>query len=595
MKTLWRLKDYSFRYGWRLAISYLCMLVGLTMVLTIPMLIGTTIDDILESGLTSTAAMMAVVILALGIGRGVLRYIQNWMSESAAHMAVYDLRNDYYHSLLNSSFHYHGQQRVGQMMSIGTSDIEAVQQFMSMGILQVVNMFVFMGIVVGVMLAIDWQLALISLAGLYIWLFRAYQGRIAGGDLWERVQRRTAGLTTILQESLVSIKIVRAFGIQQSAISRFERSSGALSDELYEAHRYHTSRAGTLYAIYGVGLAVMLWYGMNRISAGEITPGHLATFILLLEVYLEPFRAGLHHILSTYRVIAAGERVLSAMDAAEIEQDAALIDGQMADRVSGPVEFEGVSAEYERGVPVVHDLRFEIRPDELVVILGAAASGKSTIANLIPRFYEISEGRITVDGQDTRDIPTPVLRRSVGIVLQDPFMFAGTIRDNIAFGRSDAGMDEIEEAARIAHIHDFVSQLPLGYETVIGERGITLSGGQRQRISIARVVVQNPPILIFDDSTSNVDFETEHQIQEALSRISSGKSTLIVTHRVSTARIADRILVLDGGRIVEQGRYEDLLHGGGHFAHLHDIQSATLIEDVLVEGAARPSLQQDEF
>ena len=347
-------------------------------------------------------------------------------------------------------------------------------------------------------------------------------------------------------------------------------------------------------AIYYLGLAVMLWYGMNQISAGNITAGHLATFILLLEVSTEPFRAGLYPLLNTYRVIAAGGRVLSVIDRAETEQDWPDSEGEQIERVSGPVEFVGVSAEYEPGVPVVRGLEFEIRPDELVGILGAAASGKSTIANLIPRFFEVSDGRITVDGEDIRNIPTPVLRRSIGIVLQDPFMFAGTIRDNIAFGRSDLSMDEIEEAARIAHIHDFVTQLPLGYETVIGERGVTLSGGQRQRISIARVVVQDPPILIFDDSTSNVDFETEHQIQEALSRISEGKSTLIVTHRISTARIADRILVLDGGRVVEQGTYEQLLDSGGHFTHLHDIQSATLIEDVLADEPYRPLPSVDE-
>ena len=223
----------------------------------------------------------------------------------------------------------------------------------------------------------------------------------------------------------------------------------------------------------------MIWYGMVRISAGTITPGHLATFILMLEVSTEHFGSGLHYILNMLRVAASGRRVLSVMDRSREERAVSVSVGASDESLSGGVEFAGVSSEYEPDTPVVRDLSFEIRPNEVVAILGAAASGKSTIANLIPRFYEVSKGPIMIDGIDIRDIPLPVLRRSVGIVLQDSFMFSGTVHDNIAFGRKDLGLEEIEEAARVAHIHDFVTQLPNGYQTMIGERGITLSGGQR--------------------------------------------------------------------------------------------------------------------
>ncbi len=585
MKTLWDLREYSFRYGWRLSISYVCMLGSMSMAMMIPIVIGMVIDDILEQGLAvATIVRFSAIVLALAMGSGFLGYFQRWMSESTSHRAAADLRNDYYDSLLYSSFQFHGQRRVGESMAIGTSDIEVVQDFMSVGVIAMLNMFVFVGIFGGLMLAVDWQFGLISISGILVWFVRSYQGRTAGAEKWDRVQERVGGLTTVLQESLVSIRIVRAFGVQRAAISKFRRASNALSDDLHSATTYNLSRTGSLIALYNLGLALLIWYGMIRISAGAITPGHLATFILMLEVSTEHFGYGLHYIMQLLRVIASGRRILSAMDRSREERAASVAIGAADERVSGRIEFADVSSEYEPGVPVVSDLSFEIRPNEVVAILGTAGSGKSTIANLVPRFYEVSKGRITVDGADLRDIALPVLRRSVGIVLQDSFMFSGTVRDNIAFGRLDLSMEDIEEAAKIAHIHDFIAQLPNGYETLIGERGITLSGGQRQRIAIARVVVQDPPILIFDDSTSNVDFETEHRIQEAIARISRDKATLIVTHRVSSARIADNVLVLEDGRIVEQGTYRELMASGRHFRQISAIQSAMLIEDVLADG-----------
>ncbi len=585
MKTLWRLREYSFRYGWRLAISYVCMLASMSMAMTIPIVIGMVIDDMLEQGVAvATIVRFSAIVLALAIGSGFLGYFQRWMSESTSHRAAADLRNDFYDGLLYSSFQFHGQQRVGESMAIGTSDIEVVQDFMSVGVIAMLNMFVFVGIFGGLMLAVDWQFGLISISGILVWFIRSYHGRTAGAEKWGRVQERVGGLTTILQESMVSIRIVRAFGVQKSAVSKFRQASNALSDDLHSATTYNLSRTGSLIALYNLGLALLIWYGMVRISAGAITPGHLATFILMLEVSTEHFGYGLHYIMKLLRVIASGRRVLSAMDRSREARAVSVAIGATDERVSGRIEFVGVSSEYEPGAPVVSDLSFEISPHEVVAILGTAGSGKSTIASLIPRFYEVSRGRITVAGADLRDIPLPVLRRSVGIVLQDSFMFSGTVRDNIAFGKVDLGMEEIEAAARIAHIHEFVAQLPNGYETMIGERGITLSGGQRQRIAIARVVVQDPPILIFDDSTSNVDFETEHRIQEAIARISRDKATLIVTHRVSTARIADNVLVLDRGRIVEQGTYPELMASGRYFRQINEIQSATLIEDVLADG-----------
>ena len=557
------------------------------MAMAVPIVIGMVIDDIIEKGLAlPTIARFSAIVLVLAIGSGFLGYFQRWMSESASHRAAADLRKDFYDGLLFSSFQFHGRQRVGESMSIGTSDIEAVQDYLSVGVIAVLNMFVFIGIFGGMMVVVDWQFGLISLSGILVWFVRSYQGRTAGEEKWARVQKRVGILTTVLQESLVSIRIVRAFGVQKSAISKFRQASNALSDDLHLATTYNLSRTGSLIALYNLGLALLIWYGMIRISAGAITPGHLATFIIMLEVSTEHFGYGLHYLMKLLRVTAAGRRILSVMDRSREGRTASVAAGSEYERVSGKVEFAGVSSEYEPGAPVVRDLSFEMRPNEVVAILGAAASGKSTIANLIPRFYEISKGRITIDGVDVRDIPLPVLRRSVGIVLQDSFMFSGTVRDNIAFGRSDLGMEEIEAAARIAHIHDFVAQLPDGYETMIGERGITLSGGQRQRTAIARVVVQDPPILIFDDSTSNVDFETEHRIQQSIAGISQNKTTLIVTHRVSTARAADKVLVLERGRIVEQGGFRELMEGGRHLRQINEIQSATLIEDVLADGTA---------
>ena len=361
----------------------------------------------------------------------------------------------------------------------------------------------------------------------------------------------------MVQENLTGIRVVKAFGARHYERAKFEPKASALARLNFIGNKAWIGRdALSSFATYFT-TGLILWFGGREVISGGLTAGELATFILYMGVLQRPVGFSGFLLVAFTQAFAAGKRIFGVLDTeSPVKEEPG---AKTLSRAQAHIKFEKVSLSYDHADEAIHDVDFEAQPGQLVALLGAPGSGKSTIAHLIPRFYDVSAGRITIDGNDVRDLTLDSLRQNVGIVLQDIFAFAATIRDNIAYGRNDAPMEDIVRAAKVAHLHDFIESLPKGYDTMVGERGITLSGGQRQRLAIARTILLDPPILILDDSTSSVDMATEHQIQEALSQAIKGRTTIVIAHRLSTVRKADLVLVLDQGEIVERGTHDELL------------------------------------
>ena len=392
---------------------------------------------------------------------------------------------------------------------------------------------------------------------------------------WYEVQAETGHMTTVLQESLAGIKAVKAFGAGGHMSARFQEKASILRDLTYSALRVFASQGSLMTLIFTSATGAILWFGGREIAAGRLTPGELASFILYIGLLTMPVRMVGWLVNTISRAASAGQRLYEVLDAESPVRDRP--EAREMPRSRGGVSLEDVSLSYEPGrVPAVHNVDLEVEPGQVVAILGAPGSGKSTIAHLIPRFYDPTEGKVSIDGVDIRDYTLASLRNNIGIVLQDVFVFTASIRDNVAYGAPDASQDDVERAARVANLHDFIAGLPNGYDSWVGERGVTLSGGQRQRLAIARTILLDPPILILDDSTSSVDTGTEYMIQQALAEVVKGRTTFVIAHRLSTVRRADLILVLEDGEIVERGAHGELMGLDGRYRRIHDLQLSPL-------------------
>ena len=366
------------------------------------------------------------------------------------------------------------------------------------------------------------------------------------------------------------MRVVKAFGARAHEEAKFEKKASAVATHTYNASLLFASQGALMSLVLTLGVGAILLFGGREVVLDRLTPGELTAFISYMGLLAMPVRM-IGWIVNLFsRASSAGQRLFEVLDAESPVEEKA--DARSMARVTGHVRFEKVSLSYGVGDAVVNDIDFEVEPGQMVAILGGPGSGKSTIVHLIPRFYEVSGGRITIDDTDIRDVTLLSLRKNVGIVFQDVFVFASTLRDNIAYGVDDATRDEVVSAARVAQLHEFAEGLPKGYETWIGERGITLSGGQRQRLAIARTILLDPPILILDDSTSSVDVGTEFMIQQALADVIKGRTTFVIAHRLSTVRKADLILVLDEGRIVERGTHKALMEMDGFYRRIYDLQ-----------------------
>ena len=568
MPILIRLVKYALTQRALAIVTALVLAASIVPLVVLPRLAGDAVDALLTQGRDVLPLIAAQMILA-GVVRAVLGYLGLYLAERVGRVTEYRLRNDFVDKLQWLNFGFYDRQKTGDLMSRATVDAEACAWFISIGVMHGIGFLTLFFLPIITMLIMNWQLGLIVLVGsllisgygvaLAVRLFRIYR----------QAHEETGRMNILLQESMTGIRTVKALGSQDFEQRRFRERAAAVATNFVLADRLSVTREAALLFLYAILTAVILLVGGWQVQQGVLTVGTLSAFVLL-AVLLAGTTMGLESRVRLFsRAAAAGARIFEVLDtrnplvvAADARELAA----------TGHVVFDSVSFAYTDGVPALHDVSFELRLGQSVAIVGGSGSGKSTIAHLLPRFYDVSAGRITIDGLDVRDVTLESLRRSVGIVMQDVFVFSATIRDNIAYGVDDASLADVVRAAQAAQLHGFIENLPDGYDTWVGERGATLSGGQRQRLAIARTLLLGPPILILDDSTSSVDVGTEALIHQAMVQALRGRTSFVIAHRLSTVRRADLILVLDQGRIVEQGAHDDLLQRQGPYRRIHDLQ-----------------------
>jgi ATP-binding cassette subfamily B protein len=519
------------------------------------------IDPTGGHGSERTLLIAGLAIVAFSVGRGACSYLQTYMGEVIAQKVAFDIRRDFYERVQRLSFSFHDQIETGQLMSRATVDVDNCRQFLSMGLLRAVYTFGLFIVVAFIMLLANWQFALLTFVSIPLVGLVAVYMSTKTRPLWAEVQQQMGVETSVLQESITGMRVVKAFAQEDRQFERFQAANWSVRERSLTANRIAAFNQPFLMYILNAITLVILLYGGHLVMGGSMTIGTMFAFIEYRGQLAAPVRTLGFLVTMGTRAAAAGQRIFEIIDTvSEVTESPG---ARPLEEAKGSVRFEDVSFSYSRRAPVVHDIDIDAKPGETIAVLGATGSGKSTLLNLLPRFYDVTGGRITIDGVDIRDVTIESLRRNVGVILQEVFLFTATIRDNIAYGKPDATQEEIEAAARIAQIHDFIVSLPDGYNTWVGERGMTLSGGQKQRVAIARMLLLDPKILVLDDSTSAVDMETEFFIQQALTNLIKGRTSFVIAHRLRTVKEADQILVVDQGRIVQRGRHEELVNQEG--------------------------------
>lgn len=528
------------------------------------------VDTGVAMGHKSTLVWFGVAIIVISLLRGAFAYGQSYMGEWLASKVSYDIRNDIYNHLQRLSFAYHDTAQTGQIMSRATQDVEAVRMFINMGILRVAYLLVLLGGVMTFMVLANWKLALVAWAFVPIVAARSIYVSATLRPIWMDVQNLQGRLGTVLQENLSGMRVVKAFAREQQESIKFSVEAKDLFERSYAANRIQAFNQPLLTGIWMTSMVAVAWVGALQINSGSLTAGELASFMVFLTIMQAPVRM-LGWIITMFaRAQSAGERIYDILDAeSAVQEKPGAV--ELKD-VQGHVVFDNVGFSYDAISAVLRGVDIEAKPGQVIALLGPTGSGKSTVVNLMPRFYDVTEGAIRIDGLDIRDLTLKSLRESIGTVQQDVFLFSATIRDNIAYGVPGATQEDVERVAKAARLHDFIVSQPDGYDTWVGERGITLSGGQRQRIIIARTLLTDPKILILDDSTSSVDTETEHLIQQALAEVMKNRTTFVIAQRLKTVQSADQILVLQGGRIVQSGTHDELIAEEGLYREIYDLE-----------------------
>ena len=570
MSILLRLISFSLKYKFRLFLAYTSTIGVTAFALAIPRVFGSAVDEVLKSGEFRQLLFLAIVILVLSVGRGVAAYGQQFLGESLGQRIAYDIRNAYYEKLQRLSFAFHDNQRSGDLMSRATADVEGVRMFIQGGVIRGGYMVLLIVGVSIILVVYSWKLALMSLVFVPFIILRTSTIMLAMRRNWLAERTEMGHMSTVLQENLAGQRVVKAFAAEDLEKEKFGYRAGEVAKYGFNAERLQavTTSLNNFFFLGGTG--VILWFGGRQVADGVMSEGELVAFLLYMGLLAIPVRMTAWIVNSFSRAISSGERIYYVLDAeSPVSERPNSIELQ---RVRGDVRFEDVSFGYDESSPVLNGVSFDVPSTKVMAILGAPGSGKSTIVHLIPRFYDITGGQITIDGVDVRDATLASLRRNVGIVQQDVFIFTSTIRANIAYGAVNASEEDVFRASRLAQLHDFIESLPEGYDTYVGERGVTLSGGQRQRLAIARTLLLDPPILILDDSTSSVDTQTEHLIRQALVTVMQGRTTFVIAHRLSSVKNADSILVMKEGRVVQHGVHEELVSVPGPYQEIYDLQ-----------------------
>ena len=580
MRILLRINRMAFRHRIRLLLGYVTIVIAVGLSLVIPLTFRAAINKLVafEDGVITTIddtevsalVILGLILLAASVTRGFVDFARTYCTDSLSQKVAYDVRSAMYDKLQHMSFAYHDKEHTGNLMSKVTSDVEAIRRYVNMGMVRGLEVPLRVIAIVTLMITVNWQLTLLSLVFLPFLVVKSSFVIVRLRAMWLHVQEVMGELVTILQENLSGIHVVKAFASEEYEKNKYAIKAEELRREYYGNERLQQSTTAWLTLYFTLALGLVLWFGGMELMRGDLDPGGFAAFLLLMNQLTFPIRMTPQIIGSYSRAISSGRRIFEVLDAQSpvVENP----DAAEMPRSQGHVRFEDVSFSYDPRIPALKHLHVSAAPGSITAILGAPGSGKTTIINLLPRFYEVTQGRISIDNQDIRDVTLSSLRRNVGIVQQDIFLFNATIQDNIAYGVSSASKEDVIAAAKVAQLHDHIMSLPHGYDTWVGERGTTLSGGQRQRLSIARTVLIDPPVLILDDSTSSVDVETERQIHQAMTDVMKGRTTFVIAHRLSSVRNADHILVLKDGEIAEQGSHTELMARGGTYREIFDLQ-----------------------
>ena len=567
MRSLYRAIAYLRPYWLTAAGATVSLLIVSAANLFFPQVVRSVIDSGIEAGHMPTILYGALALVGVAAVRGGFNFLQGYWSERASQNVAFDVRNDLFNHIQRLSFSYHDRAQTGQLMTRLTSDVEMVRQFTGMGLFQFINALIMLVGSAALLLVMNWRLALVTLVTVPLVL--AVMARLINvvRPLFEQAQARLGRLNTVLQENLAGVRVVKAFVREAHERSRFQAANQEYLTINLRALRLFGFSFPLVFFIFNVGTAGIIWVGGNMVIGGQLSLGELTAFMTYLNFLMFPLlMIGMLGAM-TARSAASTRRIFELLDTRPDVTERP--DAVVLPPVRGQVAFEDVTFRYvgsERDS--LSHVSFVTEPGQTVAILGATGSGKSTVINLIPRFYDVTAGCVRIDGYDVRDVTLDSLRSQIGIVLQETVLFSGTIRDNIAYGRPDADDEAVVAAARAAQAHDFIIALPEGYVTYVGERGAGLSGGQRQRIAIARALLLDPRILILDDSTSSVDVETEFHIQQALDRLMRGRTSFVIAQRISTVRAADLILVFDAGRLVASGTHERLLEESEVYADI---------------------------
>ena len=575
MRQLLRILRITVRHKWLLAGAYACMAGATAAQLLLPRLFGDAIDRIagaLEAGTLSERTVLWIALAILGVSavRGTLSFGQAYLGEALGQATVYELRNWFYDHVQHLGFGFHDRNHTGNLISRAITDVESIRMFANVGLIRTPYFLaLFIGVPV-ILLRLDWRLGLLSIIVMPLVSIVSGFARVRLRRIWLHVQEDMAELSTVLQENRTGVRVVKAFASEEFEEAKFDAMSVDVSRGMLKAERLVTMNGAFMQFVFLVVTGLVLWLGGARVIGGHLTAGELAQFLFYMQILRIPVRET-GRVVSTFaRAMTASERLFEVLDVKSPVVESA--DALEAPRVRGHVRFERVSFGYDKSGPVLKDIEIDAEPGSVIALLGAPGSGKSTIVQLLPRFYDVDSGRVSIDGIDIREMTLSSLRGNIGFVQQDVFLFAASIRDNIAYGRRDATMEEVVEAARVAQLDEFVSGLERGYDTGLGERGVTLSGGQRQRMSIARAVLMDPPVLVLDDSTSSVDAHTEELIRKAMVSVMRGRTTFVIAHRLSTVHRADQILVLSDGQVVERGTHQSLLALRGLYWEVYELQ-----------------------
>ena len=567
-RTFVRLVGFLSPYRWSLAASVVLAIGAQVSGLAIPALTGMVIDQALPGENGQRLAVLVGLIALAGLVKALMLVGRRLIAGRQALGVEYDMRNALYSHLLRLSWRFYDRHQTGQLMSRATVDLQAVRFFLGYGLIFFGQHILTIVAVTAIVFVYDWQLALIALAITPLLAAIAFIYSRASHPILKDVQQRMGDMTTTAEENIVGVNVVKAFAQEPREREKFSRRSEAVFDQSIRATRLRAFYAPLMSFLPLLTQAAVLLVGGRKVVSGDLQLGDFIAFNVYVLMLVQPLRMLGYWISEFQRAIASGERIFEVLD--EPEEIVERPDALPLPAGEGRLRFEHVGFGYDPERPVLHDVDLDLDAGSTVALIGHTGSGKSTLTSLVPRFYDATEGRVLLDGVDVRDLRLRDLRSAIGVVSQDPFLFSTTVRENIAFGASGASDEDVVRAARMAQADEFISELPDGYDTVIGERGITLSGGQRQRLAIARAILVDPRVLILDDATASVDASTEAKIRLGLREAMRGRTTLIIAHRLSTLALADELVVLEQGRVIARGTEEELRESSPVYREIHE-------------------------